>query len=137
MCLRPFINFPWEYDGFGPLDLSILEPHFGTINTWRRAVDEIHARDMYVVLDNTIATLGDLIGFDGYLNTTTPFTLDEHEVMWKSDRHYWDFDFGNSYNETCNYPRFWNETGFPIDADIKARMQGCYNSVSFVGHHID
>lgn len=30
----PFINFPWEYDQFGPLDLTILEPHFGTIATW-------------------------------------------------------------------------------------------------------
>lgn len=83
---------------------------------------------MYVILDNTVATMGDLIGFDGYLNTTTPFTLDEHEVLYKSDRHYWDFEFGNTYNQTCDYPRFWNETGFPIESYITDRMQGCYNS---------
>lgn len=122
------INFPWEYDQYGPLDLSILEWHFGTIDTWRRAMDEIHSRGMYVVLDTTFATLGDLIGFDGYLNETAPFTLDEHKVMYKSDRHYWDFSFDNQYNETCDYPPFWNETGFPIEAYVTDRMKGCYNS---------
>lgn len=124
----PFINQPWGYDQYSPLDLSILDPHFGTLNMWRTAIDEIHARNMYVVLDNTFATLGDLIGFEGYLNTTTPFTLDEHKVQWKSDRHYTDFDFGNSYNKTCDYPRFWNETGFPVDKSVTQRMVGCYDS---------
>ena len=66
----PFINQPWGYDQYSPLDLSILDPHFGTIQTWRDAIDEIHARGMYVVLDNTFATLGDLLGFQGYLNST-------------------------------------------------------------------
>ncbi len=65
---------------------------------WRTTIDEIHARNMYVILDNTFATMGDLIGFDGYLNTTTPFLLSEHEVQWKTDRHYTDFSFGNNYN---------------------------------------
>ena len=124
----PFINQPWGYDQYSPLDLSILDPHFGTIDMWRTAINEIHARGMYVVLDNTFATLGDLIGFEGYLNETTPFTLDEHKVQWKSDRHYYDFEFGNSYNKTCDYPAFWNETGFPIDEDIVKQMVGCYDS---------
>ena len=126
----PFINQPWTYDQYSPLDLSILDPHFGTIATWRSAIDEIHAHGMYVVLDNTFATMGDLIGFNGYLNTTTPFTLKEHKVQWKTDRHYWDFDFGNNYNDTCAYPRFWNETGYRIDKSITDRMAsvGCYDS---------
>lgn len=83
---------------------------------------------MYVILDSTFATLGDLIGFEGYLNSTTPFTLQEHKAEWKSDRHYWDFDFGNDYNQTCNYPPFWNETGFPVNKRVTDRMVGCYNS---------
>lgn len=124
----PFINQPWGYDQYSPLDLSILDPHFGTLDTWRMAITEIHARNMYVVLDNTFATLGDLIGFDGYLNATAPFTLEEHQVQWKSDRHYWDFETGNSYNKTCDYPPFWNETGYPIDAEVVNQMVGCYNS---------
>src|ERR1700759_4974861 len=95
---------------------------------WRSAIQEIHARGMYVIMDNTFATLGDLIGFDGYLNTTTPFSLKEHQVQWKTDRHYWDFQFGNEYNATCDYPRFWNETGFPIEESIAEKMVGCSNS---------
>lgn len=83
---------------------------------------------MYVILDNTFATLGDLIGFDGYLNTTTPFTLDEHQVQWKSSRQYHDFHIGDTYNKTCNYPKFWLETGFPVGDDVTSQMVGCYDS---------
>lgn len=73
-------------------------------------------------------SMGDLIGFKGYLNVTTPFSVKEHESLWKSERRYVDFDIGNTYNETCNYPRFWNETGYPIDSDVRDRLQGCYDS---------
>jgi hypothetical protein len=38
------MNQPWGYDQYSPIDLSLLEPHFGTLETWRRAVKEIHAR---------------------------------------------------------------------------------------------
>jgi len=83
---------------------------------------------MYVVLDNTFATLGDLIGFDNYLNTTTPFTLAEHQVQWKTDRHYHDFNIGDDYNKTCTYPKFWLETGYPVGDDVTSDMVGCYDS---------
>jgi len=95
---------------------------------WQAAISEIHARDMYVVLDNTFATLGDLIGFEGYLNTSAPFTLDEHKVLWKQDRHYWDFNIGNNYNHTCQYPKFWLDTGYPVGEDVTKAMVGCYDS---------
>lgn len=122
------MNQPWEYDSYSPVDLSILDPHFGTIDMWRLAIEEIHARGMYVILDNTFATLGDLIGFDGYLNESTPFSLKEHPTLWKNERRYMDFEIGNTYNDTCEYPRFWNETGYPIDADVREQMKGCYDS---------
>lgn len=83
---------------------------------------------MYVVMDNTMATMGDLIGFNGYLNTTTPFSVKEHQVLWKTDRRYMDFNIGNTYNETCVYPRFWNETGFPVDDVVNSELKGCYDS---------
>ncbi|EXJ83816.1 alpha-1,3-glucan synthase [Capronia coronata CBS 617.96] len=124
----PFINMPWGYDQYSPLDLSILDPHFGDIDLWRTATQEIHARNMYVVLDNTFATLGDLVGFDGYLNTTAPFTLEEHHVQWKTSRHYHDFNIGNNYNKTCKYPKFWLETGYPVGDDVTKQMVGCYDS---------
>lgn len=69
-----------------------------------------------------------MIGFEGYLNTTTPFSLKEHKAQWKSDRHYVDFNFGNEYNKTCDYPRFWNETGYPVDKDTYNDLNGCYDS---------
>jgi alpha-1,3-glucan synthase len=43
----PFINFPWGYDGYSPLDTTILDQHFGTIQTWQSAITEIHKRGMY------------------------------------------------------------------------------------------
>jgi alpha-1,3-glucan synthase len=72
--------------------------------------------------------MGDLIGFQGYMNTTTPFSIQEHKASWKSDRHYVDFGYGNTYNETCDYPRFWNETGFPVDDYVYDELRGCYDS---------
>ena len=39
-----------------PVDFSLLDPHFGTIEDWRTVIDEIHRRGMYIVLDNTMAT---------------------------------------------------------------------------------
>ncbi|KAF2458155.1 hypothetical protein BDY21DRAFT_214196 [Lineolata rhizophorae] len=124
----PFINAPWGADSYSPLDMTLLDKHFATITQWRAAIDEIHRRGMYVLFDNTMATMGDLIGFKGYLNDTTPFTLEEHEVQWKSNRHYLDFEWSNDYNETCEYPRFWLETGFLVGSDVTDRMNGCYDS---------
>ena len=75
--------------------------------------------------------LGNLISFKGFENVTVPFSPAEHKVEWTSDRHYLDFNFGNTYDATCNYPRFWNESGFPVtkesDADF-AQLSGCYES---------
>ncbi|RMD41453.1 hypothetical protein DV735_g3662, partial [Chaetothyriales sp. CBS 134920] len=124
----PFLNQPWGYDSYSPVDLSVLDWHFGTIDTWRQAVTEIHARGMYVILDSTFATLGDLIGFEGHLNTTTPFMVTEHKVQWKTRLQYWDFQYGNTYNETCDYPRFYNETGYRVDQYVTDSLVGCYDS---------
>ncbi|KAI9720143.1 MAG: Cell wall alpha-1,3-glucan synthase ags1 [Chrysothrix sp. TS-e1954] len=124
----PFINLPWAYDGYSPVDLTILDQHWGVIQDWRDFIDDVHSRGMYIVLDNTFATLSDLIGFEGYLNTTTPFSVDEHQVLYKTTRQYYDFAFGNTYNETCSYPRFYNETGFRVDNSVDQELRGCYDS---------
>lgn len=52
----PFINLPWGADSYSPLDMTLLDRHFGAIKDWRHAVDEMHRRGMYVVLDNTMST---------------------------------------------------------------------------------
>ena len=105
------INEPWGADGFSPLDLTLLDPHFGTIAAWRECIEEMHNRGMYVVLDNTMATLGDLIGFEGYLNVSAPLSYTEHNAMWKTSRRYHDFDIGNNELDECDvkYPRWWND----------------------------
>lgn len=54
--------------------------------------------------------------------------MKEHKADWKSDRHYVDFHFGDTYNETCEYPRFWNETGYPVAQYVQRELKGCYNS---------
>ncbi len=72
--------------------------------------------------------MGDLLGFEGLLNESAPFRSDEHKVVWKHDRRYLDFSISDTYNETCNFPRFWNETGFPIDDIYANEFKGCYDS---------
>jgi alpha-1,3-glucan synthase len=52
----PFINQPWAADSYSPLDLTLLDYHFGNITVWRNAINEIHSRGMYVIMDNTMAT---------------------------------------------------------------------------------
>lgn len=47
---------PWAGDGYGPLDFTLLDRHHGTIQAWRDMITKVHDRDMYVVLDNTVAT---------------------------------------------------------------------------------
>lgn len=124
------VNMPWASDGYSPLDLTLLDAHHGIISDWRDMVTELHRRGMYVILDNTMATMGDLMGFEGYLNDTsgTPFSFDEHEFVWKTTRRYWDFDPGNDYNETCDYPQFWYDTGVEIGTNVTSHLVGCMNS---------
>jgi len=125
----PMINQPWGADMYSPLDMTVLDAHNGDIAMWRKAVQAIHDKGMYVVLDNTVATMGDLIAFDGYLNESTPFRTDEHQVQWRNPkRQYHDFHFGNTYNQTCHYPRFWLETGFIVKNDVTDQFVGCYDS---------
>jgi alpha-1,3-glucan synthase len=72
--------------------------------------------------------LGDLLGFDGYLNISAPFTTQEYQVQYKSSRQYVDFSFGDTYNSSCKYPQFYNETGYPVDSYVYDELKGCYNS---------
>ncbi|KAG9244410.1 glycoside hydrolase family 13 protein [Calycina marina] len=126
----PFINEPWSSDGYSPLDLTLLDAHHGTIAEWRAAIDEIHSRGMYVVMDNTMATMGDLMGFEGYLNdsTGTPFAYGEHDFIWKSERRYWDFHPSNDYNESCEYPDQWLAEGDPLGENITSLLYGEVNA---------
>ncbi|KAJ5797273.1 uncharacterized protein N7503_006569 [Penicillium pulvis] len=121
-------NLPWAYDGYSPADTTLLDKHYGTLEDWRNIVTEIHKRDMYVLVDNTLATLSNLIGFKGHLNGSADFKASEYTVEWVTDRQYADFSFGNTWNDTCDYPNFWYENGYPLTTMGVQNLNGCYNS---------
>jgi alpha-1,3-glucan synthase len=117
--------------GYSPLDFSVLDPHWGNINDWRALSDAIHARGMYLMLDFTVGTMGDMIGFAGHLNTSTPFSINEYDTVWKKPQYtpwgieeYRDFKISNEYNATCKLPVMWNDGGEMVDID----HTGCYAS---------
>ena len=63
ICLAVFrANFFFFFKGYSPLDFTVLDPHWGTLQDWQNAIDEIHARGMYFMADFTVGTMGDLIG---------------------------------------------------------------------------
>ncbi|ERF68903.1 hypothetical protein EPUS_08063 [Endocarpon pusillum Z07020] len=124
MVGSPFLNRPWSGDGFGPLDFTLLDRHHGAIEDWRNLITEIHRRGMYVVFDNTMATMGDLIAFDEYVNATTPFNFREYDYLWKTGTRYHDFQPGNDWNASCRWPRIWGQDGFPLTQDILDQMYG-------------
>lgn len=120
----PYQNQPYQADQYSPLDYTTLDAHGGTIVEWRAAIDEIHSRGMYIMFDLTVATLADLVGFVGYLNTSTTFSLYEHDAEWKTEQVYPDFAFTNAWNANCTLPTFWGDDGGPVVIEIT----GCYNS---------
>jgi alpha-1,3-glucan synthase len=124
----PMINMPWGSDGYSPLDFTVLDHHFGPIEAWRECISEIHKRGMYVILDNSMATMADLVGFEGYLNVTTPFRYEEHNALWKSDRRYADFNIGNNILSHCDYPRFYNDSGHEVFDNGTQLLIGCRDS---------
>ncbi len=47
---------------------------------------------MYFMADMTVGTMANLIGFDGFLNTSAPFTLDEYNAKWLHPKYMpWNF----------------------------------------------
>lgn len=121
----PFINMPWSGDGYGPLDFTLLDKHHGNIDDWRNLITAIHDRGMYVILDNTMATMGDLLAFEGHINSSTPFSFDEYGYVWKSDRRYLDFEPDDERNKSCDLPRWWGQDGYPLAQSILDEFDGC------------
>lgn len=62
------------------------------------------------------------------MNDSTPFSVDEYKVQWKTSRRYLDFEFGNEYNTTCDYPVFWYEDGSEVNSTVSNSLKGCYDS---------
>ncbi|GLB34918.1 putative glycoside hydrolase family 13 and glycosyltransferase family 5 protein [Lyophyllum shimeji] len=131
----PFLNMPWQADSYSPLDFTVLDPHWGTIADWRTTIAEIHARGMYLMADFTVGTMSDLIGFEGHLNTSAPFTLQEHSAIWKHPSYmpwnfteYRDFSIINERNTSCRLPTFWQDSGTVVPQETFADADGCLQS---------
>ena len=71
--------------------------------------------------------MGDLIGFEGFLNVSTPFNRREHNALWKGDRRYNDFAFGNDELSDCDYPRFYGDDGYQV-LNLSSELVGCRDS---------
>ncbi|RXK40574.1 alpha-1,3-glucan synthase [Tremella mesenterica] len=127
----PFLNMPWQSDGYSAIDFSLLDPHYGTLQDWIDFIDALHARGMYIIVDFTVGTMGDMIGFKKYFNSSAPFNINEYDVGWKLPPYppwgidkYPDWNFTNTYNDSCVYPTFWEEDGSVVDPG----KTGCYAS---------
>ncbi|KAG6879976.1 hypothetical protein C0992_008569 [Termitomyces sp. T32_za158] len=131
----PFLNMLWQADSYSPLDFTVLDPHWGTISDWRNTIAEIHSRGMYLMLDFTVGTMSDLIGFQGFLNKSTPFDLNEHKAVWKHPNYmpwnfteYRDFNIINERNTSCTLPVFWDDSGNIVSSDTFEGANGCLMS---------
>ncbi|KAE9409703.1 modular protein with glycoside hydrolase family 13 and glycosyltransferase family 5 domains [Gymnopus androsaceus JB14] len=127
----PFLNMLWQADSYSPLDFTVLDPHWGTWDDWVETIAEIHARGMYLMADFTVGTMGDLIGFEGYMNTTAPFDLNEYNGVWKHPNYipwnfteYKDFQISNVRNDSCQPPKFWLDDGTIVTVETN----GCFES---------
>lgn len=125
-----FLNKPWEMDSFSPFDLTILDHHFGNITQAREAIKAIHDRGMYVVLENTFATMADLFAFEGHENGTAPFSFKEYNMDYKTTTVYRDFNHSNDFEQDCDveFPRFWNQDGHLYKDENMTKFKGCMDS---------
>ncbi|KAI8457791.1 hypothetical protein BY996DRAFT_4577963 [Phakopsora pachyrhizi] len=130
----PWLNMPWQPDGYSALDFTLLDPHYGTLAEWRAAIDKIHARGMYVMLDLTTTTMGDLIGVKSFMNASAPFNIQGYEVQWKHPPRapwgideYADFNFTNQRSTSCSMPNFYNNDGSLIKS-LGSSITGCYSA---------
>ncbi|KAF2163334.1 glycosyltransferase family 5 protein [Zasmidium cellare ATCC 36951] len=124
------LNLPWEADGYSPQDHTILDHHLGNIQEWRAAIKAIHDKGMYVILDNTMATMSNQFGFEGYYNTSADWSFTEHKMNYISGFKYRDFYQTNNFEDECSYeyPRFWDQGGRQIIDNNTASMKGCMDS---------
>ena len=124
------LNMPWSADGYGPLDFTLLDQHHGAIEEWQALITEIHSRGMYVIFDNTVSTMGNLLGYEGqYENTTVTFNFDEYPMQWKvPGRRYHDFDISNERNNSCQMPPIWETDGLLELSNFTDEYHGCMAS---------
>ncbi|KIY53580.1 glycoside hydrolase family 13/glycosyltransferase family 5 protein [Fistulina hepatica ATCC 64428] len=143
----PFLNMMWEADSYSPLDFTVVDPHWGTLNDYVEAINAVHAHGMYYMMDFTVGTMANLLAFVGYLNTSAPFTIDTYSVEWAlpvltpwNFSRYKDFTFDNERTSNCTPPTFYGDEGnITVVADIKCRNSEFdqYGDMESFGNHPD
>lgn len=127
-----FINHPWESDSYSPYDHTILDHHFGNVSSVRESIQAIHDKGMYVIVDNTFATMSDLFQFKGFENSSATWSFTEHHMDYSNaDEHtYRDFVQTNNFQDKCDtpFPRFWDQGGHLYNDVNTSRMVGCMDS---------
>ncbi|CAH7686420.1 hypothetical protein BY996DRAFT_4584668 [Phakopsora pachyrhizi] len=128
----PWVNMPWQYDGYSPLDYTLLDPHYGTLSEWRAAIDKIHSKGLYVMFDTTTTTLGDLLAFSGHFTSAAPFDIQGYEVEYKKTpeapwdlSHYADFNYTNVQEPNCQLPKFYHSNGSEVI--VPESPKSCYS----------
>lgn len=71
--------------------------------------------------------MSDLLGFEGFLNESTPFNAKEYDFVWKDTPRYHDFEPGNEWLDKCDYPRFWDPMG-KLQTNLTTTLVGCRDS---------
>jgi glycosidase len=56
--------FTADIPGYSVIDFSLVDPHFGNLQAWVDMIEEMHRRDMYLIADFTVGTMGDMIGVE-------------------------------------------------------------------------
>jgi alpha-1,3-glucan synthase len=51
--------------GYSAIDFSLLDPHYGTMDDWVYLIDRMHEKGIYIIMDFTVGTMGDMLGFKG------------------------------------------------------------------------
>lgn len=79
--------------------------------------------------------MGDNVGFEGYLDKSADFDVHEHTAVWKRPAYapwgletYPDFSISNTYNQSCELPRFWYEDGSRVPLSDIGIERGCMAS---------
>ena len=83
---------------------------------------------MFLIMDNTIGTMGDLLAMKGFENQTVPFDWNEYDASYKSDRQYLDFKLDDTVNISCKYPKIWGDNGYLLNASVTDSETGCRQS---------
>lgn len=110
-----------SYHNYRPIDFTIIEDRFGSLEELRNLVTEAHNRGLYVIFDIVINHMADLYYFEGHQTSTAPFQM--HEGEYQLFQHpnkpfeYVDFSVDNRFFTDGKYPDVYDSNGEVVSDD--------------------